>query len=150
MARKPRQRSAKPAATPASQPVTPASQQEYLATELGHEVDHEGEPSGLEVPSGGDANFREFTIGLWRQVQASRSVQGQLREMEQEGLAAADIWAPGITETLPTSSSAEDIRRYKQKLLFRANVLEAALTETISELKGLERIRPRGAGKATS
>jgi hypothetical protein len=117
------------------------SQPEYLAVELGHSVDQEGEPTGLDDPaSRGDADFQEFTLSLWRQVQSARS--SNKREMEDEGLTTGDLWAPGITEFLPTSSTPEELRRYKQKLLFRANVLEVILTETVAELKWLDRARP--------
>jgi hypothetical protein len=130
--------------TPASQVAsTPASQQEYLATELGHSVDHEGEPMGLDFPLlRRDTEFREFTMSLWRQFQASRTLSNSVRELEQEGLTQADLWEPGITEFFPTSSTPEQMRRYKQKLLFRASFLEAVLTETIAELKKLDRAKP--------
>lgn len=122
---------------------TPASEQEYLATELGHSVDHEGEPLGLDFPLlRRDAEFREFTMSLWRQFQATRTMNSRARELDREGLTEADLWEPGITEFLPTSSTPEQMRRYKQKLLFRANFLEAILTETIGELKKLDRAKP--------
>ena len=125
-----------------------ASRQEYLAAELGHSVDHWGEPSGLErAMSGDDPDFREFMIALWRQVQQGRAMQAQLREMEREGLSPADLWAPGMTEFIPTSTSSDDFRRYQKKLLFRANILEALLTETVAELKRMERVRPYDADK---
>jgi len=121
----------------------PASQQGYLAAELGQSVDHEGEPLGLVFPLlRHDREWREFTISLWRQFRATRSLNAQTRELEQEGLTTADLWEPGITEFLPTSSTPEQMRRYKQKLLFRANFLEAALTETVAELKKLDRAKP--------
>lgn len=125
---------------------TPASEQEYLAAELGHSVDHEGEPLGLDFPLlRRDAEFREFTMSLWRQFQATRTMNSRARELEQEGLTNADLWEPGITEFLPTSSTPEQMRRYKQKLLFRASFLEAVLTETIGELKKLDRAKPLAA-----
>lgn len=128
---------------PAKVANTPASQQEYLAAELGHSVDHEGEPLGLDFPlMRRDAEFREFTLSLWRQFQATRTLNSRSREMDQEGLTNADLWEPGITEFLPTSSTPEQLRRYKQKLLFRATFLEAILTETIGELKKLDRAKP--------
>lgn len=123
--------------------AVPASQQGYLAAELGQPVDHEGEPLGLDFPLlRRDREWREFTLSLWRQFQATRTLNAQTRELEQEGLAAADLWEPGITEFLPTSSTPEQMRRYKQKLLFRANFLEAALTETVAELKKLDHAKP--------
>jgi len=97
--------------------------------------------------SGDDPDFREFMIALWRQVQQGRAMQAQLREMEREGLSPADLWAPGMTEFIPTSTSSDDFRRYQKKLLFRANILEALLTETVAELKRMERVRPYDADK---
>jgi hypothetical protein len=122
---------------------TPASEQEYLAVELGHSVDNEGEPLGLDFPlMRRDSEFREFTMSLWRQFQATRTISSRARELEQQGLTNADLWEPGITEFLPTTSTPEQMRRYKQKLLFRASFLEAMLTETIGELKRLDRAKP--------
>jgi hypothetical protein len=144
MARQSR-KTAQGAATPrrAGARGVPASQQAYLAAELGHSVDNEGEPLGLDFPLlRRDSEFREFTMSLWRQFQASRTLNSRVRELEQEGLSNADLWEPGITEFLPTSSTPEQMRRYKQKLLFRATFLEAVLTETISELKKLDRAKP--------
>ena len=120
-----------------------ASRSEYLAAELGHTVDHWGEPSGLErAMAGDDPEFRDLAVSLWRQAQMGRSLNAQLKEMEREGLTAADLWAPGVTETMPTASNTDEVRRYKKKLLFRANLLEALLMETVSELKRMDWIRP--------
>ena len=121
----------------------PASEQEYLATELGHVVDYEGEPAGVENPTTRrDPQFQEFTLALWREVQNTRSSNSQMREVEREGLTTGDLWAPGISEFLPTSSTPDEMRRYKQKLLFRANMLEAVLIETVAQLKSLDRVKP--------
>jgi hypothetical protein len=120
-----------------------SSQPEYLAAELGHTIDNEGEPIGLGNPlARNDAELQEFTHQLWRQAQSGRQLRGQFKEMEREGITPDDFWAAGITETLPTTSTTEEVRRYKQKLLFRANVLEAILTETVAELKRIERVKP--------
>jgi hypothetical protein len=119
------------------------SQQDYLAAELGHSIDYWGEPSGLEgTLTGMDTDFRDFTVALWKQIQSTRSIGTQLREMEREGLTPTDLWAPGTTELMPTASTSDDMRRYKQKLLFRANILEAMLMETVQELKRLDRMQP--------
>jgi hypothetical protein len=120
-----------------------ASQQEYLAAELGHAVDHEGEPVGIDLPkSQSDPVYEEFTLSLWRQIRSTRSLSGQFREMEREGLTPAELMSPGITEFLPTATTTEDLKLYKKKLLFRANVLEAMLTETVAELKRIDHLRP--------
>jgi hypothetical protein len=123
--------------------VRPASEQEYLAAELGHAVDHEGEPIGIDIPpSQSDPVYQEFTHALWRQMRASRSLSGQFREMEREGLTPMELLAPGITEFLPTSTTIEELQRYKKKLLFRANVLEAMLIEAVAELKRVDHLKP--------
>ncbi len=57
--------------------------------------------------------------------------------LRREGLTEEDLWQPGITEVLTTSSTEEEIRRYRQKLQFRADFLEAALEETLLELEAL-------------
>jgi hypothetical protein len=120
-----------------------APRQEYLAAELGHTLDSEGEPIGLGNPlARQDSELQEFTHQLWRQAQTGRELRNQLKDMEQEGLTPDDLWAAGITELLPTTSTPDEVRRYRQKLLFRANFLEAVLTETIAELKRLGRVRP--------
>lgn len=119
-------------------------EQEYLAAELGHWLDDDGEPVGLEFPGlRQDPKFREFFQSIFQQFQTTRALHKHARDMEREGLTSEEIWAPGLTELLPTNCTAEQLRRYKQKLLFRANFLEAILTETVAELKRLERLQPR-------
>jgi hypothetical protein len=126
------------------------SEQEYLAVELGHLADREGEPAGLNSPaSRRDGEIQAFAIELWRQAHAGRTVSTQLREMEREGLATDEVWAAGITEFLPTSSTADELRLYKKKLLFRANLLEAFLMETVAGLKRLDRLQPTNPAKKT-
>jgi hypothetical protein len=75
-------------------------------------------------------------------MQATKAASTQLRELQEQGLTSADLWEPGVVEFLPTNSTPEQVRRYKQKLLFRARLLEAVLTETVAELKWLDRLRP--------
>jgi hypothetical protein len=116
---------------------------EYLAVELGHAADDEGEPLGLDFPVlRSDPEFRKLGVSLWRQMQATKAASTQLRELQEQGLTSADLWEPGVVEFLPTNSTPEQVRRYKQKLLFRARLLEAVLTETVAELKWLDRLRP--------
>lgn len=124
-------------------PVTDRPHRTYLAAELGHTVDREAEPVGLNsIRARHDKALQDYALQLWRQVQHGRALRSELKGLEREGLTADEIWAAGITETLPTSSTPDEVRRYKQKLLFRANVLEALLTGTVSELKRLSRLQP--------
>lgn len=115
----------------------------YLAAELGHAVDRDGEPVGLNNNMvRRDKALQEYFSDLWRQMQHGRALRRERQDLEREGFSADEIWAAGITETLPTSSTAEEVRRYKKKLLFRASVLEALLTETVAELKRVGRLEP--------
>lgn len=114
----------------------------YLAAELGQPVDHEGEPIGAGsrmVRS--DTALQEYTLQLWRQMQSGRGINKHLRAVERAGLNIDDVWMAGITETLSTSSTPDEARRYRQKLLFRANLLEAILSETVAKLLRLDRER---------
>lgn len=125
-----------------------SSRQEYLAAELGHAVDRDGEPIGLNGSMArGDAELQNYAVQLWSQVSAGRALRGQLRELERDGMTMEDIWATGITELLPTSCTLDEVQRYKRKLLFRANVLEAILTETVTELKRVDRLQPADSEK---
>jgi hypothetical protein len=111
----------------------------YLATELGQPADHKGEVVGAGAPlAQSGADLQAYVLQLWRQTQTGRVVPGHLREMESAGFTIDDLWAAGVTETLSTSSTPDEIRRYRQKLLFRANLLEAILWETVAELRQLD------------
>ncbi len=115
----------------------------YLAAELGQPVDHAGEPIGAgSALSHSDTALLEYTLRLWRQMQFGNPLKEPIKAVERAGFTVDDLWAAGVTETLPTSSSAEEVRRYKQKLLFRANLLEALLTETVADLHRLDRTQP--------
>ena len=111
----------------------------YLAEELGQPVDHEGEPIGAgSAMARSDTELQAYTLRLWRQMQSGRSVDEHLQAVERAGLNIDDIWMVGITETLSTSSTPDEARRYRQKLLFRANLLEAILSETVAKLIRLD------------
>ena len=115
----------------------------YLAAELGQPVDHEGEPIGAGSPLvRSDADLQAYALRLWRQMQSGRVVSGYLRAVERAGLTIDEVWTVGIAETGTTSSSPDELRRYHQKLLFRANLLEAILSETVAELQRLPGIEP--------
>ena len=125
---------------PARRPKRPPP---YLAAELGHSVDHEGEPIGAGSPlARSDAQLQEYTLQLWQQMQSRRGVDQHVQSMERAGLTIDDLWTTGVTDRLATSSTPDEVRRYRQNLLFRANLLEAILTETVAELRRLETVEP--------
>jgi hypothetical protein len=126
---------------PKSGKIKRAAAPPYLATELGQPADHEGEVVGAGAPlARSGADLQAYVLQLWRQTQTGRVVPGHLREMESAGFTIDDIWAAGVTEILSTSSTPDEIRRYRQKVLFRANLLEALLWETIAELRHLDSV----------
>jgi hypothetical protein len=134
------------AGSKAKQPTMP----KYLAAELGQPVDQDGEPIGAgSAMARSDDALQDYTLQLWRQTQTGRGVPGRVREMERDGFTIDDIWAAGVTETLSTSSTPDEVRRYKQKLLFRANLLEAILSETVAELRRLDQIEPAAVATTT-
>jgi hypothetical protein len=55
----------------------------------------------------------------------------------------------GMGPGLSTSSTPDEVRRYHQKLLFRANLLEAILSETVADLHRLPGIEPTPANKGS-
>ena len=115
----------------------------YLAAELGQPVDHEGEPIGAGAPAArADTELQQYTLQLWRQMQSRRGVNLHIPAMERAGVTIDQIWTAGVTDVLTTSSTPDEVRRYKQKLLFRANLLESILSETVSELHRLGTIEP--------
>jgi hypothetical protein len=110
----------------------------YLAAELGQPVDHEGEPIGAgSALARSDADLQAYSLQLWRQMQSGGVVTGYMKAIERAGLTIDEIWTAGIIELQPTSSTPDELRRYKQKLLFRANLLEAILSETVADLRRL-------------
>jgi hypothetical protein len=112
----------------------------YLAAELGQPLDRTGEPVGTgAATTGSDTALLEYTLRLWRQMQFGSLIKEPLLAIDRAELTIDDIWAAGVTDTISTSSTPDEIRRYRQKLLFRANLLEALLTETVADLHRLER-----------
>ena len=115
----------------------------FLAAELGHPVDHDGEPIGAGSRAAlGDAELQRYTLQLWRQMQSRRGVNTHIPAMERAGVTIDQIWTAGVTDRLTTSSTPDEVKRYRQKLLFRANLLESILTETVDELQRLGTIDP--------
>lgn len=115
----------------------------YLATELGQPADPDGEPIGAgSTMARSDSELQEYTLQLWRQMQSGRVVHRYTQAIERAGLTIDEVWAAGITETRTTSSTPDEMRRYRQKMLFRANLLEAMLAETVADLHRLDGIEP--------
>ena len=115
----------------------------YLATELGQPTDPDGEPIGAgSTMARSDSELQEYTLQLWRQMQSGRVVHRYTQAIERAGLTIDEVWAAGITETRTTSSTPDEMLRYRQKMLFRANLLEAMLAETVADLHRLDGIEP--------
>jgi hypothetical protein len=86
-----------------------------------------------------EPGLKQLALKLWRDFQTGRvSVE---KSLQGAGLEKEDLWKPGISETLTTSSTNDEISRYRQKLQYRADFLEAALEETLLQLEGLENYR---------
>ena len=85
---------------------------------------------------------------LWRRSQRGGETRAHLQQIERAGLTTDEVWMAGITEMQPTSSTPDEMRRYRQKLLFRANLLEAILLETVADLHRLEGLEPSSAQTA--
>jgi hypothetical protein len=123
----------------------------YLAAELGQPVDHEGEPIGAgSALVQSDAELQAYSLHLWRQMQSGGAMRGYIRAIERAGLTIDEVWTVGITDIQSTSSTPDELRRYQQKLLFRANLLEAILSETVADLQRLPGIEPTPPDKASS
>lgn len=123
-----------------SRPKTEAPR--YLAAELGQPVDRHGEPIGaVSALAQGDRQLQDYAMKLWRQMQHGRVMNMYTRAVERAGFTMDDVWLVGLGGR-PTSSSPDEMRRYRQKLLFRANLLEAILSETVIDLHRLEGFHP--------
>ena len=136
---------AKRRSTAARSRLKPRVTPRYLAAELGQPVDHEGEPIGAgSALVASDEELQAYSLRLWRQMQSGGAVKAYLRAIERAGLTIDQVWTVGISDVRSTSSTADELRRYQQKLLFRANLLEAILSETVAELHRLPGIEPAG------
>lgn len=114
----------------------------YLAAELGQPVDRHGEPIGaVSALAQGDRQLQDYAMKLWRQMQHGRVMNMYTRAVERAGFTMDDVWLVGLGGR-PTSTSPDEMRRYRQKLLFRANLLEAILSETVIDLHRLEGFHP--------
>jgi hypothetical protein len=122
----------------------------YLAAELGQPVDHEGEPIGAgSALARSDEDLQAYALRLWRQMQSGGAVRRYMRAIERAGLTIDEVWTVGFTDIQSTSSTPDELRRYQQKLLFRANLLEAILSETVADLHRLPGIEPTSPDKVS-
>ncbi|MGF1641568.1 MAG: hypothetical protein ACFCUO_11525 [Rhodospirillales bacterium] len=151
--RKPRTRGGRPSAADETGSAGDADLQaaatSFLAPEFGAKLDESGEPLPVRFSElSFDPGLKQLAAKLWRDFQGGRaSVE---KAIEGAGLGKEDLWKPGISETLTTSSSPDEIARYRQKLQFRADFLEAALEETLVQIEGLEHYASNGDGGAWS
>lgn len=112
----------------------------YLGQEMGVSLDDDGSPLPVTLkelylqPA-----LMQLTLRLLEDFGAKRAEVGE--NLHKAGLTEADLWKPGITETLSTSSTPDEIDRYRLKLRFRADFLEAALEETLLELEELDQAK---------
>lgn len=117
----------------------------YLGQEMGVSLDDDGSPLPVTLkelylqPA-----LMQLTLRLLEDFGAKRAEVGE--NLHKAGLTEADLWKPGISETLSTSSTPDEIARYRLKLRFRADFLEAALEETILELEELDQAKSTFAG----
>lgn len=84
--------------------------------------------------------LRQLALRLLRDFGNKRAAISEA--LRREDLTEEDLWKPGVSEALTSSSTEDEIRRYRLKLQFRADFLEAALEETLLELEGLSEARP--------
>lgn len=113
----------------------------FLALEFGGRVSPDGEPLGMDFRElRFDQEIRQIAWRAWQDYQ--RSVKNKPQALAEAGLTPVDLWKPGISETLETCSSEEELRRYRMKLTLRADFLEALLEETLSELDKANRAKP--------
>jgi hypothetical protein len=95
---------------------------------------------------------------IWRDPQLRTMAQEIWRNFKQRGQRtgaptvvnpAGEWWGAGLMEAVPTSSTAEEIARYRNKLMYRADSLEAALDATLTEIERLGRFVPADAKQNT-
>jgi hypothetical protein len=129
-------------------PFLDGAERTFLAPEFGAKLDESGEPLPVKISELAlEPGLKQLALKLWRDFQTGRvSVE---KSLQGAGLEKEDLWKPGISETLTTSSTNDEISRYRQKLQYRADFLEAALEETLLQLEGLENYRS-GANRAGS
>lgn len=87
-----------------------------------------------------DPALRKMGVDLWRQMQGAPE-GGQVPPPT----SVEDLWKQLPGASLTSSSTAEEIGRYRDRLQFRATLLEALLEETLHELDLLARAIPADA-----
>lgn len=113
----------------------------FLAPEFGISLDDEGEPVSLTFRQFfRDPQLRQMGLRLWRQFQDYGVIDE--KSLEKAGMTLDELAKPGMSEFITTSSTEEEVRRYRLKLEYRADLLEAVLQETLAELETLSRVRP--------
>lgn len=115
-----------------------------LAQDMGASLDETGEAVLLTLQEiSARPALQHLALRLFNDFRSRRAA---IREsLRNEGLSEADLWAPGVSESVSAESSDEDIRRYRLKLQYRADFLKAALEETLQELDAVAAInRPTG------
>jgi hypothetical protein len=87
-----------------------------------------------------DPKIRDLGLRLWRQFSGMEA--SSERDLSEAGLSFTDLWKPGVTEQVTTSSTAEEIARYRKTLTYRAKFLEAVLEETLADLERIDQMKP--------
>ncbi|NWG70393.1 MAG: hypothetical protein HXY23_02130 [Parvularculaceae bacterium] len=116
-----------------------AAEMRQLLADL--EASMDGEPRGLNFAElAQDRRLQRLAVQLWKEVQTRSAISKQKFEqlLRREDLTPADLWAPGITESLNVASTGAEIARFKAKLRFRADVLTVLLEETMADLERAE------------
>ncbi|MEO1043711.1 MAG: hypothetical protein AAFX52_15630 [Pseudomonadota bacterium] len=83
-----------------------------------------------------DQKLRDLGVTLWREYQARVSISRERFEavLEKEDVTFADLWAPGVTESVETGSSEAELSSYRRKLELRIELLELLLRESRDDL----------------
>jgi hypothetical protein len=127
-------------------PVAPARQQRsFLGPELAFGVQGNDEAPEFSLKMLlHDPKIRDLGLRLWRQFSGAGATSE--RDLGEAGLSFADLWKPGVTEGLTTSSTAEEVARYRLTLEYRAKFLEALLEETLADLERVVHMKPAASG----
>ncbi|MBF0334644.1 MAG: hypothetical protein HQL40_13525 [Alphaproteobacteria bacterium] len=81
-----------------------------------------------------DPALRKMGVELWRQMRGTPEAPPPT--------SVEDLWKQLPSARLNSSSTADEIDRYRERLSFRATMLEALLEETLHELDLLARAVP--------
>lgn len=91
-----------------------------------------------------DAELQRLLVQLCREYLERSSVSREKLEqtLEREDLKPADLWAPGLSETMTVGSTEEELTGYRKKLEFRVQLLLAILEASLDELERSAKWRP--------